>query len=102
MLIEQGSLGNNLLDLVPPIHSLPPQSPQRHHPTQRIHRHRQRDLPLAPIPPTETRQDNASDPLLNPCHLLIGAKTRNEDVAKTFAEWLVSTKGQAVVREFKA
>ncbi|KLJ11864.1 hypothetical protein EMPG_12985 [Blastomyces silverae] len=45
--------------------------------------------------------DEADDPLLNPAHLLIGAKAQDPALAKKFAEWLVSKDGQAVVTGFK-
>ncbi len=45
--------------------------------------------------------DDANDLLLNPAHLLIGTKAPNPDQAKSFAEWLVSSDGQAVVVGFK-
>ncbi|KAK5997789.1 putative ABC transporter anion-binding protein [Cladobotryum mycophilum] len=45
--------------------------------------------------------DNATDPLLNPAHLLIGKKAPNAKMAETFAKWLVSKKGQDVIVGFK-
>lgn len=45
--------------------------------------------------------DKAIDPLLNPAHLLIGAKAPNPDKAVAFAEWLISPRGQRVVTGFK-
>ncbi|KAG8407309.1 hypothetical protein J3458_020797 [Metarhizium acridum] len=45
--------------------------------------------------------DGADDPLLNPAHLLIGTKASNPDMARAFARWLVSSKGQSVVRNFQ-
>lgn len=45
--------------------------------------------------------DNADDPLLNPAHLLIGKKAPNPKMAQAFAKWLVSTKGQNVIKNFK-
>ncbi|KAK1762047.1 hypothetical protein QBC33DRAFT_582020 [Phialemonium atrogriseum] len=45
--------------------------------------------------------DDADDPLLNPAHLLVGEKAPNPETAKTFAEWLVSKRGQDVITGFK-
>jgi ABC-type tungstate transport system permease subunit len=45
--------------------------------------------------------DDASDPLLNPARLLIGKKAPNPETAKAFAEWLISDKGQEVIKNFK-
>ncbi|KHO01439.1 uncharacterized protein MAM_00440 [Metarhizium album ARSEF 1941] len=45
--------------------------------------------------------DSPDDPLLNPAHLLIGSKASNPAMARAFATWLVSSKGQQVVRDFK-
>jgi len=45
--------------------------------------------------------DNADDLLLNPAHLLIGAKAANPDVAKAFADWVVSPSGQSVITSFQ-
>ncbi|KAI0908253.1 putative extracellular tungstate binding protein [Ustulina deusta] len=45
--------------------------------------------------------DDASDPLLNPAHLLVGAKARNPDRAVAFAEWVVSDRGQSVIAGFQ-
>jgi ABC-type tungstate transport system permease subunit len=45
--------------------------------------------------------DNAQDPLLNPAHLLIGKKAPNPNKAQAFAKWLVSSKGQEVIKNFK-
>ncbi|KAH0600191.1 hypothetical protein MHUMG1_01187 [Metarhizium humberi] len=45
--------------------------------------------------------DGADDPLLNPAHLLIGTRAANPNMAQAFARWLVSSKGQGVVGNFK-
>ncbi|KAL2168004.1 hypothetical protein VTG60DRAFT_539 [Thermothelomyces hinnuleus] len=45
--------------------------------------------------------DEADDPLLNPAHLLIGAKAANAETAQSFADWLVSSAGQDVIKGFK-
>ncbi|AEO58645.1 hypothetical protein MYCTH_2306121 [Thermothelomyces thermophilus ATCC 42464] len=45
--------------------------------------------------------DEADDPLLNPAHLLIGAKAANAETAQSFADWLVSPAGQDVIKGFK-
>ncbi|KAH6843178.1 hypothetical protein B0I37DRAFT_213861 [Chaetomium sp. MPI-CAGE-AT-0009] len=45
--------------------------------------------------------DDAEDPLLNPAHLLVGAKAPHPETAKAFAEWLVSSAGQDVIKGFK-
>ncbi|PGH16713.1 hypothetical protein AJ79_01586 [Helicocarpus griseus UAMH5409] len=45
--------------------------------------------------------DEADDPLLNPAHLLIGEKAKDAEMAKKFAEWLVSPAGQKVITDFK-
>ncbi|KAK2733176.1 hypothetical protein FQN55_003714 [Onygenales sp. PD_40] len=41
------------------------------------------------------------DPLLNPAHLIIGAKSKNNETAHDFAEWLVGKDGQKVIKGFK-
>ena len=48
--------------------------------------------------------DSASDPLLNPARLLLGAKATpgNSQLARKFLEWMCEKNGgQAVVRNFK-
>ncbi|RDA94717.1 hypothetical protein CP533_6773 [Ophiocordyceps camponoti-saundersi (nom. inval.)] len=45
--------------------------------------------------------DNEDDVLLNPAHLLIGAKGNNQEMSKAFAEWLVDEKGQSVIAGFE-
>jgi ABC-type tungstate transport system permease subunit len=45
--------------------------------------------------------DDASDPLLNPAHILIGVGAKNEDMADRFAQWAISDEGQEVVTGFK-
>ncbi|KAK3936970.1 hypothetical protein QBC46DRAFT_320536 [Diplogelasinospora grovesii] len=45
--------------------------------------------------------DDADDLLLNPAHLLVGAKAPNPTQAKAFANWLVGENGQKVIRGFK-
>ncbi|KAF2967935.1 hypothetical protein GQX73_g5602 [Xylaria multiplex] len=45
--------------------------------------------------------DDASDPLLNPAHLLIGAKAPNPERAVAFAEWVISDRGQSVIAGFE-
>ncbi|KAK4233093.1 hypothetical protein C8A03DRAFT_39224 [Achaetomium macrosporum] len=44
--------------------------------------------------------DNATDPLLNPAHLLVGARAPNPETADAFAQWLVGA-GQDVIRNFR-
>ncbi|KAI0407016.1 putative extracellular tungstate binding protein [Xylaria palmicola] len=45
--------------------------------------------------------DAAADPLLNPAHLLVGARAPNPGRAVAFAEWVVSDRGQAVIAGFR-
>jgi ABC-type tungstate transport system permease subunit len=45
--------------------------------------------------------DNANDLLLNPAHLLVGAKAAHPDVADSFAKWCVSDAGQKVITTFQ-
>jgi ABC-type Fe3+ transport system substrate-binding protein len=45
--------------------------------------------------------DDASDPLLNPAHLLIGAKAPSSKRAVAFAEWVISDRGQSVIAGFE-
>ncbi|OJD19050.1 hypothetical protein AJ78_01001 [Emergomyces pasteurianus Ep9510] len=45
--------------------------------------------------------DDPDDPLLNPAHLIVGKRAKDADLAKEFAEWVVSAAGQSVVTEFK-
>ncbi|GAW14268.1 hypothetical protein ANO14919_036680 [Xylariales sp. No.14919] len=45
--------------------------------------------------------DDASDPLLNPAHLLIGANAPNPERALEFAEWVISDRGQSVIAGFE-
>ena len=45
--------------------------------------------------------DNATDPLLNPARLLIGAKAPNPEEAENFAKWVVSKRGQDIIIGFK-
>ncbi|OJJ51753.1 hypothetical protein ASPZODRAFT_12564 [Penicilliopsis zonata CBS 506.65] len=45
--------------------------------------------------------DAASDPLLNPAHILIGTNATNVDMAESFTYWAVSSEGQAVITGFK-
>ncbi|EER29155.1 extracellular tungstate binding protein, putative [Coccidioides posadasii C735 delta SOWgp] len=46
--------------------------------------------------------NDADDPLLNPAHLLVGARAKNAEMAKEFAKWLVSKEGgQKVIEGFK-
>ncbi|GLB40857.1 putative PBP superfamily domain containing protein [Lyophyllum shimeji] len=48
--------------------------------------------------------DNATDPLLNPAHVLLGSKANpaNTDIWNGFMEWVVQKDGgQKVIREFK-
>ncbi|KAJ5460279.1 uncharacterized protein N7458_001831 [Penicillium daleae] len=45
--------------------------------------------------------DDASDPLLNPAHILIGKGVRNEEMADKFAQWAISAEGQKVITSFK-
>lgn len=45
--------------------------------------------------------DEGDDPLLNPAHLLVGAKAQNPETAAAFAEWIVSSAGQDVIKGFK-
>ncbi|RDA85663.1 hypothetical protein CP532_4648 [Ophiocordyceps camponoti-leonardi (nom. inval.)] len=44
--------------------------------------------------------DNEDDVLLNPAHLLIGAQG-NQEMSKSFAEWLIDEKGQSVIAGFE-
>lgn len=44
--------------------------------------------------------DDASDPLLNPAHALVGANAPNPATADAFAAWVVGP-GQAVVASFQ-
>ncbi len=44
--------------------------------------------------------DDADDPLLNPAHLLVGARAPNLQTAKAFAQWIVSSAGQGVIKGF--
>ncbi|RCI16402.1 hypothetical protein L249_2867 [Ophiocordyceps polyrhachis-furcata BCC 54312] len=44
--------------------------------------------------------DDEDDVLLNPAHLLIGAQG-NQEMAKSFAEWLIDEKGQSVIADFE-
>ncbi len=44
---------------------------------------------------------DADDPLLNPAHVLVGARARDTEIAEAFVDWLVSSEGgQKVVGEF--
>jgi len=45
--------------------------------------------------------DDAHDDLLNPAHLLVGAKAVNGQEAQDFADWVVSSDGQSVISGFK-
>ncbi|EAQ85251.1 hypothetical protein CHGG_09265 [Chaetomium globosum CBS 148.51] len=45
--------------------------------------------------------DAADDPLLNPAHLLVGARAPNPETAAEFARWLVGGEGQKVVGGFE-
>lgn len=48
--------------------------------------------------------DDSEDPLLNPAHVLLGAKADVEhlDLCRSFLDWVVSTDGgQKVIEEFK-
>ncbi|TGJ79090.1 hypothetical protein E0Z10_g9675 [Xylaria hypoxylon] len=45
--------------------------------------------------------DDASDPLLNPAHLLVGAQAPNPERAVAFAEWVISDRGQSVIAGFE-
>lgn len=45
--------------------------------------------------------DNASDPLLNPAHILIGKGAKNEKMADQFTQWAISAEGQKVITGFK-
>ncbi|KAH6634499.1 hypothetical protein B0J18DRAFT_21715 [Chaetomium sp. MPI-SDFR-AT-0129] len=45
--------------------------------------------------------DAAEDPLLNPAHLLVGAKAPNPKTADAFAKWTVGPAGQNVIKGFK-
>lgn len=45
--------------------------------------------------------DDASDPLLNPAHILIGKGAKNEKMADKFTHWTVSAEGQKVITSFK-
>ncbi|KAH7384012.1 extracellular solute-binding protein family 1 [Pyrenochaeta sp. MPI-SDFR-AT-0127] len=45
--------------------------------------------------------DNEDDPLLNPAHLLVGRKARNQTLAYQFSEWATGPNGQSVITGFK-
>ncbi|KAI0518097.1 putative extracellular tungstate binding protein [Xylaria bambusicola] len=46
--------------------------------------------------------NDAEDPLLNPAHLLVGAKAPNpERAVAAFAEWVISDRGQDVIANFE-
>ncbi|KAI1310716.1 putative extracellular tungstate binding protein [Xylaria venustula] len=45
--------------------------------------------------------EDPNDPLLNPAHLLVGAKAPNPDRAVAFATWVVSERGQSLIASFK-
>ncbi|KAI0117832.1 putative extracellular tungstate binding protein [Nemania sp. FL0031] len=45
--------------------------------------------------------DDGSDPLLNPAHLLVGAKAPSPARAVAFAEWVISDRGQSVIAGFE-
>lgn len=45
--------------------------------------------------------DEASDPLLNPAHLLVGSRPRHGEIADKFAQWLIGKEGQNVIAGFK-
>jgi len=47
--------------------------------------------------------DSETDPLLNPAHVLLGAKAKPEylDIAKKFMEWVQGEGGQKVIEDFK-
>lgn len=48
--------------------------------------------------------DDAKDPLLNPAHVLLGARVeeKNQAMSKLFMKWVgMKTEGQKVVAEFK-
>ena len=45
--------------------------------------------------------DEEDDPLLNPAHLILGKDAENADTAKEFADWLVGSQGQDVIKGFE-
>jgi ABC-type tungstate transport system permease subunit len=45
--------------------------------------------------------DNATDLLLNPAHLLVGAKAAYPNIANSFAQWCISSRGQSVITGFQ-
>ncbi|KAL4881809.1 hypothetical protein BJY04DRAFT_227588 [Aspergillus karnatakaensis] len=45
--------------------------------------------------------DDAEDPLLNPAHILIGAKASNARTAEAFTQWVISEEGQSAITGFK-
>jgi ABC-type tungstate transport system permease subunit len=45
--------------------------------------------------------DEASDPLLNPAHMLVGKNAKNEKTADQFVQWVISDEGQKVITGFK-
>ncbi|KAL4964300.1 uncharacterized protein BDV14DRAFT_190390 [Aspergillus stella-maris] len=45
--------------------------------------------------------DDAEDPLLNPAHILVGAKASNGKMAENFVQWVISEEGQGVITGFK-
>ncbi|KAF8314790.1 hypothetical protein DL93DRAFT_2097164 [Clavulina sp. PMI_390] len=44
--------------------------------------------------------DNATDPLLNPAHIIVGTRAQNVSFATKFAQWSISPPGQAVITNF--
>ncbi|KKK14383.1 hypothetical protein P175DRAFT_0436178 [Aspergillus ochraceoroseus IBT 24754] len=44
--------------------------------------------------------DDASDPLLNPAHMLVGARAKNGKMADAFTQWVVGSEGQSVITSF--
>lgn len=45
--------------------------------------------------------DKEDDPLLNPAHLLIGLKGQDRLLARQFADWAMSCRGQTIITTFE-
>lgn len=45
--------------------------------------------------------EDASDPLLNPAHLIIGRKAQDSEMAYRFANWATGPSGQKIITNFK-
>ncbi|PYI16301.1 hypothetical protein BO99DRAFT_466063 [Aspergillus violaceofuscus CBS 115571] len=49
----------------------------------------------------KTATGNSSDFLLNPAHIIVGNMATNAEVAHSFAQWVISNKGQAIITGFE-